>query len=232
MTTSKHLSQPARTIPIPGERFSELLQPQTGGRAPYNQILLERSDWVIAPTAGPIVPNWLIAVPRRRALSFRDWKRRCGFSPLGIIADLCAHLRISLSDIVWFEHGPADFNSPVGCGTDYAHLHIIFQPRFIFDEFVTQSASISRLTWKRTTLENAYKSLPDSHSYLVAGSGDLGIYTSQVESTGSQFFRRVVGALSDSMDTWNYRYYPHTKNVLKTIDNFRHFEGTALSGTG
>ena len=229
MTTSKNLSQTARTIP--GERFSELLQSPTGGRAPYNQILLERSDWVIAPTVGPIVPNWLIAVPRRPALSFRDWTRRYRFSPLEIIADLCVHLRISLSDIVWFEHGPADFNSPVGCGTDYAHLHIIFQPKFIFGEFVTQSASASKLVWKRTTLEDTYKSLPDSHSYLVAGSGDLGIYTSQVESTGSQFFRRVVGALSDSKETWNYIYYPHTKNVFKTIDNFRYLERIALSGT-
>ena len=230
MTGSEHLFQTTGTIP--GGRFSELLQPPTGTRAPHNQILLDRIDWVIAPTVGPIIPNWLIAVPRKPALSFRDWTRRYRISPIGIIDDLCAHLKITSSDIVWFEHGPAGFNSPVGCGTDYAHLHIIFQPEFVFDEFVKQSAAVSKLIWKRTTTENTYKSLPDSHSYLVAGSGRLGIYTSQVESTGSQFFRRVVGAVSDSMDSWNYRHYPHMKNVLRTIDNFRHLEGTALSGTG
>ena len=229
MTSSQHLSQPTETISE--GRFSALLKASTGQRAPYNQLLLERIDWIVAPTVGPIVPNWLIAVPRRPALSFRDWTRRYETSPLGIIDDLCAHLEIASSNIVWFEHGPAGFNSPVGCGTDYAHLHVIFKPEFTFDEFVGKSVSISNLSWKRTTVENIYGSLLDSHSYLVAGSGCSGIYTSRVESTGSQFFRRVVGALSGCMDSWNYKYFPYTENVSRTINNFRHLERLASTGT-
>lgn len=211
-------------------RFAALLRQPDGRRAEYDQPLLESTDWVVAPTLGAIVPNWLIALPRDPALNLRAWKKQFGRAPQGILDDLCEHLGVTFSDLVWFEHGPVSPNSPIGCGTDYAHLHIIFQPSFTFEDFAQQSITLSQLWWKRATFSSAYESLPDTGSYLVAGSGDQCILTSQVESTGSQFFRQVVGLLSDRVSAWNYKRFPHADNIAKTITNFRTLESAPGCG--
>lgn len=210
-------------------RFAELLRQPATEQASHNQPLLEGPDWVIAPTLGAIVPNWLIAVPRKPAISLRDWKILYDICPRNILEDLNAHLTTTFSDLVWFEHGPTTFSSTVGCGTDYAHMHIILRPRFSFVDFADQSVFSSNLTWKRTTLENAYENLPNAGSYLIAGSGNACIFASHVESVGSQFFRRVVSVLSGQSSSWNYKQYPHMNNVAKTIENFRKFERLAVS---
>ena len=230
MTSSKNYFQIAGAYSK--GRFSEILREPSGGRASHNQPLLERIEWVIAPTIGAIVPNWLIAVPRKPALSLRDWAKWYGISPKTIVDDLGVHIRTTSPDLMWFEHGPASFNSPVGCGTDYAHLHIIFRPNFSFDTFADQCVSSSKLTWKRTALEDTYEALPGTGSYLVAGSGQASIFASHVESTGSQFFRRVISVLSGRAGAWNYKYFPHAGNVAKTIKNFRHLERIAWCGAG
>ena len=101
-------------------RFTALLRPPNGRQAEYNQPLLERADWVFAPTLGPIVPNWLIAVPRAVSINLRAWKSTPDKAPQAIINDLCEHLGITVSDLVWFEHGPASTRAyPVVTHTHY-----------------------------------------------------------------------------------------------------------------
>ena len=222
MTNSENHFTTSRVNPL--GRFSELLRQPARERLPHNQPLLERVDWVIVPTIGAIVPNWLIAVPRKPIINIRDWIIQYGMSPKNIMDDLNVHIKTTYSDLIWFEHGPASFNSPVGCGTDHAHLHIIFRPDFTFAAFAEQSISSSNLTWQHTAPDSAYESLPDTGSYLIAGSGSESIFTYHVESTGSQFFRRIVSVLAGRVDAWNYKHFPHADNVTKTIENFRYLE--------
>lgn len=211
-------------------RFAVLLGGSSNGRGAHDRPLLGRSDWVVAPTIGSIVPNWLIAVPRTPALSFRDWKDKFGKLPNEIHSDLCQHLGIASTEIVWFEHGPTNIGSTVGCGTDYAHLHFLFRPSFTFSAFAQEAVLLSELAWKSTTFDAAYEDLPSYESYLVAGSGEEVIFTSRVESVGSQFFRRVVSSFSDRADAWDYKRFPHTDNITQTIANFRVLESAMRRG--
>lgn len=211
-------------------RFAALLQEPSGGRLAHDRPLLERPEWVIAPTLGAIVPNWLIAVPREPALSFRVWKDRFGKAPQEIHRDLCRHLGMALTDIVWFEHGPGKHGSLVGCGADYAHLHFVIRPSFTFEDFARKAVSLSELAWRNSTFDNAYDALPCKASYLIAGSGDEVFFAAQVETTGSQFFRRVVGSLSGRADAWDYRQFSHADNIAETIANFHTLESAVRRG--
>ena len=209
-------------------RFAVLFRASAPDSRPaHDQVLLEGEDWVVVPTLGAIVPNWLIAVPRTPALNFRAWKNHLGKTPQTVLIDLCDRLDLSCSDVVWFEHGPAVLNSEIGCGADYAHLHIIFQPCFTFKDFVEQTMALSGITWMKTRFEEAYDTLPCEDSYLVAGSGGDSILSTRVESVGSQFFRRVVGALCGQAGVWDYRLFPHKRNIMKTIANFRALEAAS-----
>ena len=98
-------------------RFAILLHGDAEPREEYDQVLLSHSDWIAAPTLGAIVPDWLIVVPRKPALSFRRWCAEQSKAPEAIIREVGDHLGLRSEEIIWFEHGPATQGSIVGCGT-------------------------------------------------------------------------------------------------------------------
>ena len=208
----------------PFGRFAAILRESDDKPALHNQPLFECEDWLVVPTLGAIIPNWLIVLPRQPALCLRSWRRQYEKEPNDIIRTLSAHLGTHSDDLVWFEHGPSHTHSSVGCGTDYAHLHILFNPAFTFASFVRHSIDHSMLEWTTAHSDRVYENLPFDGSYLIAASGNASVFVSQVECLGSQFFRRVVSFLSDRVCAWDYKEYPHLDNIKRTAQNFRALE--------
>ena len=206
-------------------RFATLLQGSNTTAEIYDRPLLERQDWLVAPTLGAIVPNWVLVIPRMRALNFREWQRKTGKKPELIVSAVCQHLGLRHADVIWFEHGPTERGSVSGCGVDYAHLHILFNPHFTFEALTDQARSMSKLDWQLTVTSQAYDFLSEADSYFVAGSGEQAISALNVESAGSQFFRRVIGSLTGRNELWDYRCHRHSDNITTTIKNFQILEG-------
>lgn len=202
-------------------RFSGLLGNRLGGTELHDQSLWETSDWVVAPTLGAIVARWLIVVPRHPALNYRSWQRSTGHNPASIVELVGDHLGLSPERLIWFEHGPRNVGTAVGCGVDYAHLHILFEPTFTFDALIDHVRASAALDWRSTTSDLAFGELTGDQSYLVLGSGYRTFVAEGVESTGSQFLRRMVAATVGVVDDWDYRRYPHGKNIAETIEAFR-----------
>lgn len=209
-------------------RFGALL----GGasRAPYDRTLLDGGDWVLAPTLGAIVPGWLLAIPRRPVLSFRDWAAQGGKSASSVLEALTAHLSLPLDEVIWFEHGPVQPGSLIGCGLDHAHLHILIHPRFTFERFKELARETSDLDWIDGAAAQSYSTLPRTSSYMIAGCGAHAIRAVEVEGAGSQFFRRVVAKLADNSAAWNYRTSAHLANVELTIAMFGQLENASRRG--
>jgi ATP adenylyltransferase len=204
-----------------GGRFAFL---KPSGECPqpiYDQILFETDSCVVTPTLGSIVPNWLLIVPRSPTLNFAQWSRTTGQSPLRLIKSIMAECSLSSDRLVWFEHGPAQTGSTIGCGVDQAHLHVIYDAPFSAEQVRLIATEHSQLDWSVSKAETAYSSIRGQNSYLVVGSSDSAAYAQDVEQVGSQFFRRMIAKLSDTGDAWNYRAYPHLSNVRQTIRSFR-----------
>jgi ATP adenylyltransferase len=87
-------------------RFTALLHASEGDPAACDLPLYENAEWVVAPTLGAVVPDWVIVVPRDYALSFRSWQKLHGIAPDVIVDELCDHLGLTPKDVIWFEHGP------------------------------------------------------------------------------------------------------------------------------
>jgi ATP adenylyltransferase len=153
-------------------RFTALLQAPDGELAACDQPLYKNVEWVVAPTLGAIVPDWLIVVPRNYALSFRSWQKQHCQAPETIVSELCNHLGLTKDEVIWFEHGPNALGSSIGCGADHAHIHVILKPGFSFQTFLDQAISMSALDWTHAATERICAALPDEGSYLVAGSGN------------------------------------------------------------
>jgi hypothetical protein len=150
-------------------------------------------------------------------------------APETVVRQVCAHLNLTPKEIIWFEHGPIDTGTKVGCGLDYAHIHILIRPPFTFEEFAATARSQSHLDWQGSTAENGYSALVEGRSYLIAGSADSVIVAQDVENVGSQFFRRVVTSLQRRTTGWDYRTHPHSENIAKTISMFKSLESAASS---
>jgi hypothetical protein len=196
------------------------------GTAAYDRPLLTASKWIVAPTLGAIIPGWLLAIPRRPALNFSQWATDEAERPETILQQLREHLGLSSREVIWFEHGPVQNGTIIGCGLDHAHIHVLIKPSFSFELFEATARSLSDLDWKRSPAEEGYAGLSDCHSYLIAGSGESVLTALNVEKAGSQFFRRVVSKLAAEAG-WDYRRHPHAKNISQTISTFRSLESAA-----
>ena len=208
-------------------RFGALLS--GAAEAIYDQLLLERGDWLIAPTLGAVISGWVLALPRMRVLSFRDWTAAGGQPAPAVLAEVQSHLGLKANEIIWFEHGPSRAGTLVGCGLDHAHLHILIRPPFDFAQLSELARSSSELQWFEEPASNAYRSVEGQASYCIAGSGDWAISASHVEGVGSQFFRRLVAALTDNPSSWDYRTAPHLDNIQSTVSTFRRLERARAS---
>jgi ATP adenylyltransferase len=211
-------------------RFEALLKGGFFSGAEHDRPLLARAKWLVAPTLGAIVPNWLLLIPRDPVLNFRVWADLHGRSPTQLLQDVRLHLGLRADEIIWFEHGPHSAGTLIGCGLDHAHIHVLIRPGFSFEAFTSAARTLSGLDWTAGECGDAYRTLTVERSYLVAGSGDAAIIAQGVEATGSQFFRRVIGALANADDAWDYRRYPHAHHVSQTIRTFQSLESVARRG--
>lgn len=201
-------------------RFRDLLCGHNCERAAYDQVLHETQECVVAPTLGSIIPNWLLIVPRRSAVSFRKWQAITRRNPFSLVGEVLAELEIEADRAIWFEHGPSAEGSPVGCGVDHAHLHILVDSPFSFEELAASAAENAPVAWRRASSRAVYGSISAERSYLLAGSRDEAVVAADVDAIGSQFFRRIVAQLAGKPDQWNYKTHAHLENVRTTVSAF------------
>jgi hypothetical protein len=201
-------------------RFAALMSSDHGDRLPCDEVLLEIDRCVVAPTLGSILPYWLLIIPRAASVNFVRWRSEIDIEPYQLVAELLAKRNIDSKRAIWFEHGPVSRGSAVACGVDHAHIHVVIDAPFSFDAFISASKNESHLTWRETASNTAYSSIVETSSYLFASSMDRAVVTKDVESVGSQFFRRVIAGLIGLPEAWNYRSHPYHENVRKTLDAF------------
>ncbi len=198
-------------------RFSKILSAESD-RALFDTVLARGDDWVVAPTLGAIVPGWLLLIPKKESLNFKDWSAISKKTPSELVEEVCCNIGLEKSEVIWFEHGPALDGSLVGCGVDYAHIHILINPPFSFDQFAKSASQDAGLKWTASQPEGVYGGLSDHVSYVLACNDKKALFAENVEEIGSQFFRRVIAKLAGVSHEWNYREFPHIANVQATID--------------
>ncbi|TPI34075.1 hypothetical protein FJW08_04965 [Mesorhizobium sp. B3-2-1] len=203
-----------------GNRFSSLLSAARFPRAAYDQIIFETQECVVCPTLGSILPNWLLVVPRRPVINFAQWQAETGCLVGDVVNTIAREFELRHDRIVWFEHGPSELGSLVGCGVDWAHLHILVDAPFSLSEMVAKSGETQPLDWRFFNASELYEMVDRSKSYLLVGSGNAGHLAQDVEHVGSQFLRRVIAELVGLNDEWNYRTSGHLANVQETLMRF------------
>jgi ATP adenylyltransferase len=198
-------------------RFANILS----GACPkplYDTVLRDTRTMVVTPTLGSIIPNWILAIPKRRAVNAALWAQDERKAPLVAIRDIVGSLGRDPRDVIWFEHGAKEPRSIVGCGVDYAHIHVLLTPPFSFERLCEEAQTEAGLEWSFGH-GDAYAAIDSGRSYFVVGHNDQFMLAQSVEAAGSQFFRKAIARIVDRDATWDYRSHPHLENVAETIAN-------------
>ena len=203
--------------PVLNSRFANVIS-DVCPRPLYDTVLRDTGAMVVTPTLGSIIPNWVLAIPKRHATNAACWAQDERNVPLSAIKDITRSFGRDPRKVIWFEHGATEPRSIVGCGVDHAHIHILLTPPFSFRRLCEEAQAEAGLGWSRGR-GNAYAAIDFSESYLVAGHGDQFLLAQTVEAAGSQFFRKAIARIVLRDAAWDYRSHPHMENVAETIAN-------------
>ena len=186
----------------------------------YDQPLLESEDFVVIPTLGPLVPGWVLIVPKLRLQRFSNLPTHLEVEFITIARSIRDALKVFEGDFFLFEHGSKP-GSPASCGVEQAHMHALILK---FD-LISMSRSQSRMNWNsssKTLLPAPVNSL--SEEYLFASDGEASILTT-VNRPVSQWFRRLIATSLGRSQEWDYRAYQFHHNISKTIRTFSSYAG-------
>ena len=201
-------------------RFRSLLSGNCQMVEIWDTVVYEDANFLVVPTLGSIVPNWLLIIPKKTCTCFADLELM-GFPKLrDSIYATADNLRLSAEQILWFEHGAKQTGSDTGCGVDYAHAHVIINPTFSFGSFKNSVFDALPIDWASYSVTNSLPVVSNFENYLVFGFKDEAFFTNDVSKAGSQFFRRVIARLVGLDEQWDYTQHPHIENVKLTLRKF------------
>lgn len=106
-------------------RTPHAVQVYSAARHLWDAPIFESDSFVVLPTVAPLVEGWLLVVPRTRVLCFAQLGTLLISELERFLAEIVPIVEINYGPVSAFEHGPSKKASPIGCGVDYAHLHLV-----------------------------------------------------------------------------------------------------------
>jgi ATP adenylyltransferase len=205
-----------RTINNMQSRFDWITRGQTEGPNSNCDIdLVPGRSFAVVPSLGSLCPGWVLAVPRKPLLSIRQLNSGERTAFLGFCQAVGQTLSHFHPHSHYFEHGPSQEKSAVGCGVDQAHVHIVPTPVRLLDEVLTDWT----VNWIEVDNLDPWAAVPaEAEYYLIANSTRS--YVGTPSKPESQYFRKKLAALSGIPNEWDYREWPHYDHVKRTIDHF------------
>lgn len=183
-----------------------MIQELLASAAEYDTVLFENEDVLVTAALGGFVPNWLILWPKQTSQTI------CSAFPLWRFPQ--DHLLRTVlttqaaKTALWFEHGSSTAGNAIGCGVDYAHLHVLLNPPVTLGQFrrhATVRAGHDWPAWNTGQVE-------EGRDYHAFGRGADSYLATDTQALGSQFFRRILAGLTGHLDVWDYRKHSFASN--------------------
>lgn len=183
---------------------------------PWDCVVLESKNFVAVPTLGAMVPGWLLVVPKEYYLCIGAMEVDRRRELVDFVKAVTNLLERTFGDIVLFEHGPSRRGSAVGCGVDYAHLHVVSTMCDIMDQVARLAPWIE---WVEVEgFESAAEVFETGSEYLfVQQSCSGGAHIGLGDEIPSQLLRKAIANYLGRPDKFDWKTYPELENVLTTL---------------
>jgi ATP adenylyltransferase len=179
-------------------------------------IVAETEHLVAVPSVGPLVPGWLLVLPKEHVLSFGAVATDRLAVLMADVYRIAEHWQDSFGPLTWFEHGPTEDRSSVGCGVDHAHLHLV--PAGQLDLLAGARELFPYLAFREVSGPEA-ASIPVAlgHSYLYLRTENGRSWLAASQDIPSQAFRRVIAHQQGRPDQYDWKAFQRLDAVEATL---------------
>lgn len=198
--------------------FCKELLNRTDNVIKSDRIIAETKSFIVLPTIGGFVDNYLLIVPRKHINCFGELNND-EWQELDYIIDWQKKINRHYfeSSTSMFEHGALLPSNESGKSIIHAHLHIfpnnitLFNVLSDYDFGVQRISNITDLTRICRIYENyLYYSDVDGKEYVIIH--DEGLL--------SQFLRKIL-ADSLGISKWNWRKFPYVEKIETCVHFYR-----------
>ena len=181
----------------------------------YNKILFESDNFKVIPSLGSLVEGWLLVIPKEHYISYGEITDSMLLSELEkLISDVCKIVKNEYGDYIIFEHGPVIEKSFVGCGVDYAHIHIV-PINLTLNKII--ELSDQNIEWHSAdNIKATSNYINKGQPYLYFKDNLNNSYIGTSSQIPSQFFRRIISKLIGKPEMFNWKDYLFLNNVTNT----------------
>jgi len=200
--------------------FCAELQDKTLNPLRKHRIVCETEHFVVFPTVGCLVVNYLLVVPKKHHTCIGHLSD-AEYRDLNIVLKKIHNNNnvVLRSSTIMYEHGSAVENPNAGNSVFHAHLHVLPLNDTLKDDAVNDNVEISQIN-SICELSSTIKKAP---SYLYYSDTDGSSYEILHSGVESQYFRRLLSKRIGRPDMWNWREYPFFNNMEKTLDMHRKY---------
>ncbi|MCX6155939.1 MAG: hypothetical protein NT007_17465 [Candidatus Kapabacteria bacterium] len=189
----------------------------------YNEILFESENFIVIPSLGSLVEGWLLIVPRHEYLSLLCINNDSLLNELVELSNFVGELMVKeFGCVTMFEHGATHPNSTIGCGVDFAHLHLV-PINFDLLQGVEKFFNLSYEWRKVSGLKDAIGTLEKGLEYLFQKDNLGNSVITQSENIQSQLFRKVIAYYLETPEKYDWKKFYEMDNVSKTISRFKKY---------
>lgn len=187
----------------------------------WDQIIFESDNFIVTPTKGAIVPGWLLVTPKKHIINIGKIPSELSSEFYSIQETATSYLEHLFGPVTLFEHGPIVENDALGCGINHAHLHIVSLPftlSFAVQQY--QSFTTKWINIESTDYLSYIKSLEQQYLFFKDWDGVAKI--SEVTSSISQYFRKVVAFSIGTPESFDYKEHHFSSNVELLLEKISH----------
>lgn len=188
----------------------------------YNEILFETDNFIVVPSLGALVEGWLLIVPKKEYLSFQYLENDSLVKELENLSNYIGEIiEKEYGYVTMFEHGAKHVKSTVGCGVDYAHLHLV---PINFDLILGLENFLNiRYNWNKiNSLQNVFHSEKKTE-YLYYKDFEGNSFLVNDKEIPSQLFRKVIASFLNDPEKFDWKEFHQEDNILKTIERFKKY---------
>ncbi len=199
-------------------RSKHAVEHYSASRHLWDTPIFESESFVVMPTVGALVEGWLLAVPKTRIPCFAHLPTSA-FSELeSLLREIVPILESNYGPISLFEHGSTAMASPIGCGVDHAHLHLV--PAKCDLQAGAQKIA-PNIRWSGiSSFEQLRGQVRDGYWFVQQpyGSGSCKMGVCATDDPPSQLFRKVIAASLGHPEAFDWKAGVGETRIAATVE--------------
>ena len=187
----------------------------------YNIRLYETENFAVIPSLGSIVEGWLLIIPKKHYLSYGYLSSEELYKELDdLIVYVGSIVKKAYGEFVIFENGAFCSDKLVGCGVDYAHIHIVPIKDDLIDIIKTRYNKNYNLEQVKS-LDVSSTFVKNSQPYLYYRNQVGCSYITTDPNIPSQLFRKAIAYSRGIENEYDWKYHYFDENIDKTINSYK-----------